>query len=91
MQGFDLFTLDAGELIDEIADSLETCELQSVGVSEGETLDFTSAIVASLGRFNLMIEQDHLRAGTAKYFVSGPDVAQYGVGVFHVESKRSWI
>ena len=69
--------------IDEVADTLQTGELQAVGVSEGESAYRTSPVVACLGSFNLVVEQYDLRTGPSEDLVDCPDFAEYAVGIFH--------
>ena len=85
LEGFDFVTLDAGIFVDEVANAFQTCKLQTVAVSEGQTLDGPCTVVSNLGRFNLMIQEDDLGAGSAENLVAGSDFTQDRVGVFHVD------
>ena len=88
LEGFNLLTLGAGVFVDEITDTLQAGELQTVGVSEAQALDRSGTVVPSLGCFYLVIEKDDLRTGPPEDLVGGPDLAEYRVGIsLHSDSS----
>ena len=86
LKNFYFLALGAGVFIDEISDPFKACQLESVGISEGEALDRSCPVVSCLCSFYLVIQQDDLGAGAAENLVDRADLAENTVGIFHGDS-----
>lgn len=87
MEGLNLVTIGRSVFIDEIADTFQAGQLETVGVSEGKALHRSGSVVSGLGRFDLVVEENDLGTGPSEDFVGSSEFANNRIGFrFHVDS-----
>lgn len=83
METFDFFTFGASVFIDEVSHTLQTGQLETIGVSEGQAAHCSGSVISCFSSFDLVVEKYDLGTGSSEDLVDCSDLTKYTVCVFH--------